>query len=94
MAAYPDDTSRIEPKSHQTCEPKTSRGRHHGTRKNITFPTDAKLYNKAREQLTQVAKEQNITLRQTYDKACHELMLKIGRYGHVKQYKRMRKAIK
>ena len=62
--------------------------------KNITFPTDAKLYNKARQQLTQVAKEQNITLRQTYDKACHELMPKIGRYGHAKQYKRMKKAIK
>ena len=62
--------------------------------KNITFPTDAKLYNKARQQLTQLAKEQNITLRQTYDKACHELMPKIGRYGHAKQYKRMRKAIK
>ena len=62
--------------------------------KNITFPTDAKLYNKARQQLTQIAKEQNITLRQTYDKACHELMPKIGRYGHAKQYKRMKKAIK
>lgn len=62
--------------------------------KNITFPTDAKLYNKARQPLTQVAKEQNITLRQTYDKVCHELMPKIGRYGRIKQYKRMRKAIK
>lgn len=62
--------------------------------KNITFPTDAKLYNKARKQLTQVARALNITLRQTYEKACHELMPKIGRYGHAKQYKRMRKAIK
>ena len=62
--------------------------------KNITFPTDAKLYNKARQQLIQVAKEQNIALRQTYDKACRELMPKIGRYGHAKQYQRMRKAIK
>ncbi|SBS31818.1 hypothetical protein MSP8887_01590 [Marinomonas spartinae] len=62
--------------------------------KNITLPTDAKLYNKARQQLTQVAKEQGITLRQTNDKACHELMPKIGHYGHAKQYKRMRKAIK
>ncbi|WP_067344964.1 IS5 family transposase, partial [Marinomonas spartinae] len=62
--------------------------------KNITFPTDAKLYNKAQQQLNQVAKDLAITLRQTYDKACHELMPKIGRYGHAKQYKRMRKAIK
>ncbi|SBS40454.1 hypothetical protein MSP8887_04399 [Marinomonas spartinae] len=62
--------------------------------KNITFPTDAKLYNKAQQQLNQVAKDLAITLRQTYDKAFHELMPKIGRYGHAKQYKRMRKAIK
>lgn len=62
--------------------------------KNITFPTDAKLYNKSRQQVTRVARELNITLRQTYDKASHELMPKIGRYGHAKQYKRMRKAIK
>ena len=62
--------------------------------KNIAFPTDAKLYIKARQPLIQVAKEQNITLRQTYDKACRELIPKIGRYGHAKQYKRMRKAIK
>ena len=40
--------------------------------KNITFPTDAKLYNKARQPLTQVPKEQNITLKQTYAKACHQ----------------------
>lgn len=94
MAAYPDNTSRTKTKSHQTSELKTSRSRHHGTRKNITFPTDAKLYNKTRQQLTQVTKEQNITLRQTYDKACNKLMPKMGLYGQAKQYKRMRKAIK
>jgi len=62
--------------------------------KNITFPTDAKLYHKARQQLVGVAHELSITLRQTYDKACDELMPRIGRYGHAKQYKRMKKAIK
>jgi IS5 family transposase len=41
-----------------------------------------------------VAHELKLTLRQTYDKACADLMPKIGRYGHAKQYKRMRKAIK
>jgi len=62
--------------------------------KNITFPTDAKLYHKARQKLVGVAHELKLTLRQTYDKACADLMPKIGRYGHAKQYKRMRKAIK
>lgn len=62
--------------------------------KNITFPTDAKLYHKARKTLVSVAHAHRITLRQTYDKACQDLMPKIGRYGHARQYKRMRKAIK
>ncbi len=62
--------------------------------KNITFPTDAKLYHKARKALVSVAHDHRITLRQTYDKACQDLMPKIGRYGHARQFKRMRKAIK
>jgi IS5 family transposase len=35
-----------------------------------------------------------ITLRQTYQKQARLLLPKIGRYGHAKQFKRMRKAIK
>ncbi len=62
--------------------------------KNITFPTDAKLYYKARKTLVSVAHDHRITLRQTYDKACQDLMPKIGRYGHARQFKRMRKAIR
>ncbi len=62
--------------------------------KNIAFPTDAKLYHKSRQLLVAIAHDHSITLRQTYDKACDDLMPKIGRYGHAKQYKRMKKAIK
>ena len=62
--------------------------------KNIAFPTDSKLYNQMRLKLVSMARELNITLRQTYGKECRYLMPKIGRYGHAKQYKRMRKAVK
>ena len=62
--------------------------------KNIAFPTDSKLYNQMRLKLVSVARELGITLRQTYGKECRYLMPNIGRYGHAKQYKRMRKAVK
>jgi IS5 family transposase len=62
--------------------------------KNISFPTDSKLYNRMRRHLVDIAHRYNITLRQTYAKASRELLPQIGRYGHAKQYKRMRKAIK
>ena len=62
--------------------------------KNIAFPTDSKFYNQMRLKLVSMARELNITLRQTYGKECRYLMPKIGRYGHAKQYKRMRKAVK
>ncbi len=62
--------------------------------KNISFPTDSKLYDRMRRHLVDIARRHGITLRQTYSKASREWLPKIGRYGHAKQYKRMRKAIK
>ena len=62
--------------------------------KNITFPTDSKLYNRSRQQLVDLAHEVGIVLRQTYRKACRERLPKIGGYGHAKQYQRLRKAVK
>ncbi|NJN47181.1 MAG: IS5 family transposase, partial [Candidatus Competibacteraceae bacterium] len=62
--------------------------------KNIAFPTDSRLYDGARRQLVQLAGDLDIPLRQTYRKACRELLPRIGRYGHAKQYRRLRKAVK
>jgi IS5 family transposase len=62
--------------------------------KNITFPTDGRLYDSSRRQLVQLAGERGIALRQTYRKACRTLLPRIGRYGHAKQYRRLRKAVK
>lgn len=58
--------------------------------KNVTFPTDSKLLNKARENLVKTAKKHNIKLRQNYNRKCKTYALMAGRYVHAKQFKRMR----
>ena len=62
--------------------------------KNIEFPTDSQLYNKARERLVKLATKNGITLRQNYNLIAKSLLRKISGYLHAKQMKRARKAIK
>ena len=62
--------------------------------KNIAYPTDARLYERAREQLVNLAQEAGVDLRQSYARLAPRLALQVGRYAHAKQFKRMRKALK
>jgi IS5 family transposase len=62
--------------------------------KNIEFPTDSQLYNKARERLVKLAAKNGIALRQNYNLTAKTLLRKISGYLHAKQMKRARKAIK
>ena len=62
--------------------------------KNIEFPTDSKLYNKARERLVKLASKNGIVLRQNYNLIAKTLLRKISGYLHAKQMKRASKAIK
>ena len=62
--------------------------------KNIAYPTDARLYERAREQLAALAQEAGVELRQSYARLAPRLALQVGRYAHAKQFKRMRKALK
>lgn len=62
--------------------------------KNIAYPTDSRLYERAREQLVVVAQEARVDLRQSYARLAPGLALQVGRYAHAKQFKRMRKALK
>jgi IS5 family transposase len=62
--------------------------------KNIEFPTDSKLYDKARERLVKLAAKNGIALRQNYNLVAKTLLHKISGYLHAKQMKRARKAIK
>ncbi len=56
--------------------------------KNITFPTDAKLYRKGILLLGQEAKLNNIKLRQSYVRVSKQTMFKQSKYAHAGQYKR------
>ena len=62
--------------------------------KAITHPTDSKLLNRSREHLVRLAKDQGITLRQSYHRKGPQAALKAGRYAHAQQFKRMRRSIK
>jgi IS5 family transposase len=62
--------------------------------KNIEFPTDSKLYNKARQRLVKIAAKHGINLRQNHNLIIKILLRKISGYLHAKQMKRAKKAIR
>lgn len=62
--------------------------------KNVMFPTDAKLLNRAREILVRLAHRHGIKLRQSYAKVGKRALIKHQRYAHAKQFKRANKALK
>jgi transposase, IS5 family len=62
--------------------------------KNITFPTDAKLLNRAREKLAKLAKKLGVELRQSYHRVGKFTLVKHQRYAHAKQFKRADRALR
>lgn len=62
--------------------------------KNITHPTDSKLYCKAILKLGKAARQRGIVLRQSYVRVSKQAAIKAGRYAHAKQFKRMRRQLK
>ena len=62
--------------------------------KNVMFPTDARLLNRAREILVRVAQGAGIKLRQSYRRVGKFALIKHQRYAHAKQFKRANKALK
>lgn len=62
--------------------------------KNVMFPTDAKLLNRAREKLVALAKKTGIELRQSYRRVGKFALIKHQRYAHAKQFKRAGKALR
>jgi IS5 family transposase len=73
---------------------------HHASRVNvdttvqekaIAFPTDQRLYQKARVKLVKEAKKRGIRLRQSYTRLGRRAFSKHGRYAHARQWKRARK---
>jgi IS5 family transposase len=58
--------------------------------KAISYPTDAKLLNKARIALVRQAKKQGVGLRQSYHRVGQSAFAKSARYAHARQYNRAR----
>lgn len=62
--------------------------------KAIAFPTDARLYHKARRALVRAAKATGIRLRQTYVRLGQQALARQGRYAQARQMKRARRETK
>ncbi|HEY4344264.1 MAG TPA: IS5 family transposase [Parvibaculum sp.] len=62
--------------------------------KNITFPTEAKLANRAREKLVKLAKKTGVVLRQSYVRVGKLALIKHQRYAHAKQFNRANRALR
>jgi IS5 family transposase len=62
--------------------------------KNIMFPTDAKLLNRARERLASLAKMTGLDLRQSYTRVGKFALIRHQRYAHAKQFKRANRALR
>jgi IS5 family transposase len=59
--------------------------------KEIRFPTDARLYDRARQRLVDAAKERCIHLRQNYSRNAKHLLAQQSRYVHARQMKRAKR---
>src|ERR1700760_1184632 len=62
--------------------------------KAITFPTDAKLLQRARERLVKLAQKEGVTLRQSYVRVGKFALIRHQRYAHAKQVQRANRALK
>jgi transposase, IS5 family len=62
--------------------------------KNVTFPTDAKLLNRAREKLVRLAKLHGVGLRQSYARVGKFALIQHQRYAHAKQFKRANRMLR
>lgn len=62
--------------------------------KAIAYPTDSRLLEKSREALVKAAEENQLHLRQNYNRVAPALARQAGRYAHARQFKRMRRVIK
>lgn len=62
--------------------------------KHVRFPTDARLYDRARERLVKAAVERGIKLNQSFARLGKQMLMKTNRYAHARQMKRSRRCMK
>jgi len=56
----------------------------------VRFPTDSRLYDRARERLVKTARKQGLQIKQSYARVGKQLVMKQSRYAHARQMKRAR----
>lgn len=62
--------------------------------KHIRYPTDSRLYDRARQRLVKEAQKRSIKLRQNYKRTGKNLLMQQQRYAHARQFKRARRCQK
>lgn len=62
--------------------------------KNIAFPTDAKLVNRAREKLVNLADRLGVKLRQSYKRVGKLALIMHQRYAHARQFNRAKRMLR
>ena len=62
--------------------------------KNITYPTDSKLLYRALQKLVVAAQSRSIKLRQSYLRVGKIAAVKVSRYAHARQFKRMQRSLR
>jgi IS5 family transposase len=62
--------------------------------KNVMFPTDAKLLNRAREIVVRRARKHGVDLRQSYTRVGKFALIQHQRYAHAKQFKRANRSLR
>jgi transposase, IS5 family len=58
--------------------------------KAVRFPTDARLYNRARERLVKTARDCGLKIKQSYERVGPQLLMRQSRYAHARQMNRAR----
>lgn len=61
--------------------------------KNIAYPTDTRLFERASQRLVTLAQDHGIGVRQSYARLGPGLAAQVGRNAHARQFKRMRKGL-
>lgn len=59
--------------------------------KHVRFPTDSRLYDRARERLVKAAQAARVDLRRSYKRVGKRLLMQQSRYAHARQMKRARR---
>ncbi len=62
--------------------------------KDVRHPTDARLFDRARERLVKQARRTGLSIKQSYERVGRRLVMMAGRYAHARQMKRSKACVR